>query len=115
MSDFDSIVVFDKKTMSDIFKDIFTTSKKREKEITELIKDIKPLIKNSGDAVILVPIISKYLELSISNDEHIIKMMAIVQKASTRSKETGSDEPELTQAEREELFANYNVLTANAS
>lgn len=109
MADFDSIIVFGKKTMSDILKDIYDSSKRRGKEIEGLIEQLSPMIVNAGDAVILVPLIAKYMEISVTNDEHIIKMIAIVQKASTRAKTEGSDEPELNKDERAALLNEFNA------
>jgi hypothetical protein len=42
------------------------------------------MIKNIGDAVIIVPLIKDYMEIAVKNDEALIKMAAIVQKAQGR-------------------------------
>jgi len=43
------------------------------------------MIKNIGDAVIIVPLIKDYMEIAVKNDEALIKMAAIVQKAQGRN------------------------------
>ena len=62
------------------------------------------MIKNIGDAVIIVPLIKDYMEIAVKNDEALIKMAAIVQKAQNRS---GNDNDNfmLTDAEKEQLIA----------
>lgn len=110
MADFDQIIVFDKKSMSNILKDVYNSSKSKDKQITELIKVLSDKIVNIGDAIQLVPLIASYLEISVKNDEHIIKMLSIVQKASARSQAAGEEEPEFTKQERDELLASFQEM-----
>ena len=77
--------IFEGKTFEGLMKDIYDNSRKKEAQINELIKQLQPMIKNMGDATILVPIIKEYMEVAVKNDEHLIKMAAIVQRGMTRS------------------------------
>lgn len=88
MSDFDQ-VVFGKKKFSDILKEIYDRSATKEKQLTDMIEQLRELIQNTGDAVMMVPLIANYMDLNLKNDDALIKMAAIVQKAMTRGKETG--------------------------
>jgi alpha-L-arabinofuranosidase len=72
--------IFKGKTFQGLMKDIYENSRKKEAQINELIKQLQPMIKNMGDATILVPIIKEYMEVAVKNDEHLIKMAAIVQR-----------------------------------
>lgn len=113
MSQFDT-VVFGKKTFSSILKDIYDNSSKTEKHITELITTLQPLIKSPGDAVILVPLIKEYLEVKVKNDEHLVKMAAIVQRAVATQEQTGASEiffkpEELEQLQQEAKLLNNKV------
>lgn len=113
MSQFDTIV-FGKKTFSSILKDIYDNSSKTEKHITELITTLQPLIKSPGDAVILVPLIKEYLEVKVKNDEHLVKMAAIVQRAVATQEQTGTSEiffkpEELEQLQQEAKLLNNKV------
>ena len=96
--------IFKGKTFSDLCEDIYTNSVKKEKQISALIKDLQPMIKSIGDATVIVPIIKEYLEVGVKNDEHLIKMAAIVQKAQNRTGNDG-DGMYLTDAEKEQLIA----------
>lgn len=84
-------IIFDGKTASDVFKEIYTNSKKKDKSINQLIAELKPLIQNIGDAPVVVPLIKEYLEVSVKNDEHLIKMMAVIQRMNNSSTSGGSD------------------------
>ena len=65
-------ILFDGKSSSDVFKEIYTNSKKKDKQINALIAELKPLIQNIGDAPVVVPLIKEYLEVSVKNDEHLL-------------------------------------------
>ena len=96
--------IFEGKTFDSLLKDIYTNSTRKEKQIQILITELKPMIKNIGDAVIIVPLIKDYMEIAVKNDEALIMMAAIVQKANLRN--TNGDEGLiLTEAEKEQLIA----------
>jgi ferritin len=84
-------VLFNGKTSSDVFKEIYDNSKKKDKQINSLIAELKPLIQNIGDAPVVVPLIKEYLEVSVKNDEHLIKMMAVIQRMGNNNGSNGSD------------------------
>ena len=84
-------VIFDGKTSSDVFKEIYSNSKKKDKQINSLIAELKPLIQNIGDAPVVVPLIKEYLEVSVKNDEHLIKMMAVIQRLQNNAASGGGD------------------------
>jgi hypothetical protein len=101
MAEFDQ-VVFGKKKFSDILQEIYTRSTTKEKQISDLIEQLKELIQNTGDAVMMVPLIASYMDLNLKNDDSLIKMANIVQKALVRGKETGDFL--LPDSEKEELL-----------
>jgi hypothetical protein len=72
--------IFKQKSLSDIFDEIYKNTKKKERQVNSLIGELKPLIKNVHDATIVVPLIKEYLEIGVKNDEHVVKMAAIIQR-----------------------------------
>jgi hypothetical protein len=102
--------IFKGKSFSDLLEDIYTNSIKKEKQISALIKDLKPMIKSIGDATVIVPIIKEYLEVSVKNDEHLIKMAAIVQRAMARQESAGDGAMLLTEEEKRSLIASVHEL-----
>jgi hypothetical protein len=106
--DFNSITLFGKKTFADLLKEIHTNSSNKEKEIRNLIDNLKPLITSAGDAVIIVPLIKDYLDVSVKNDDLLIKMAGIVQRA-LNSKST-DDEGFLSDSDKEMLFQSIQEL-----
>jgi hypothetical protein len=84
-------ILFNGKTSSDVFKEIYDNSKKKDKQINSLIAELKPLIQNIGDAPVVVPLIKEYLEVGVKNDEHLIKMMAVIQRMENNAASGGGD------------------------
>ena len=83
--------IFKGKSFSDILKEIHVNSTKKEKQINSLISQLQPLVKNINDATILVPLIKDYLDVGIKNDEQLVKMAAIIQRAIARNESEGTD------------------------
>ena len=106
---FDDQELFKGKSFSSLLKDIYTTTKNKEKQINVLISELKPLVKNIGDATIIVPLIKDYLEIGVKNDEHLVKMAAVVQRAMTRTETTGG-EFSLTEDEKQQLLDTMNEM-----
>jgi hypothetical protein len=95
--------IFGKKKFSDLLKEIYDNQKKKEVQISALINELKPLINDLGDATLIVPLIKEYMELGIKNDEQLVKMATIVQRAlaSNKSEEEGFG---MTQEEKAQLL-----------
>lgn len=83
MANFDDILLFDSKSLSDIFKQIHRNNKDTDKQINELIDAIKPLASaNAGSAVMLMPTVKDLIDVNVKNNEQLIKMAGIAQRAS---------------------------------
>ena len=95
-------IIFDDKTFSDLLKEIHTNQKKKGKQIGQLIAELRPLIQNLGDATVVVPLIKEYMEISVKNDDHLLKMAAIVQRLSTGTTTNGGGDM-LTEEELNQL------------
>ena len=95
-------IIFDDKSFSDLLKEIHKNQSKKSKQLASLIAELRPLITNLGDATVVVPLIKEYMEISVKNDDQLIKMAAIVQRLSTGSTNSG-DGSTLTEAEMEQL------------
>ena len=95
-------ILFDDKSFSDLLKEIHKNQSKKSKQLASLIAELRPLITNLGDATVVVPLIKEYMEISVKNDDQLIKMAAIVQRLSTGNATTG-DGGMLTEEEMEQL------------
>ena len=96
--------LFDGKSFSSLLEDIYKNSKKKEIQINTLISELKPLITNIGDATIIVPLIKEYLDVAVKNDDALVRMAAIVQRAMSRSDSGELDALLLTEDEKKALM-----------
>ena len=110
MANLDNIV-FKKKKFSDILSEIYDNQKKKEKQITGLISELKPLINDIGDATLIVPLIKEYMEIGVRNDEQLIKMATIVQRALNNS--SSEDALGITEEEKQQLLEELDKLNSN--
>ena len=85
--------IFQGKTLSDLFGEIYDNSKDTRTQVQGLIRELKPLIENIGDATLIVPMIKEYMEIGVKNDDALIKLATIIQRIETaQAKGDGSGE-----------------------
>ena len=82
-------VVFGKKKFSDLLEEIYNNQKRREAQVTALISELKPMVTDIGDATLIVPLIKEYMEIGVKNDDALIKMATLVQRALNSTTEDG--------------------------
>lgn len=91
-------------TFSDLMSDVYHNSKRKDRQINQLIASLQPLIKNASDATVVMPLIKDILDVSIKNDDHLVKLTAIVQRyISTKQTIAGADSM-LTEEEKQQLL-----------
>jgi hypothetical protein len=107
MGQLDSIIFGDKK-FSDILEEIYNNQKKKSEQVTALISELKPLVQEIGDATLIVPLIKEYMEIGVKNDDALIKMATIIQRAVNSESEDGG--LGITEEEKEQLMAEMEKL-----
>lgn len=105
-------VLFKDKTFSSLLEDIYKNANRKEKEIKALIDQLKPMIQEPGDAMMLVPLLKEYMELAIKNDDALIKMAGIVQRGMSNTN-GGNDDGVLSERDKELLFQQINNVGHN--
>ena len=96
-------ILFDDKSFGDLLKEIHGNQKKKAKQLASLIAELRPLVQSLGDATVVVPLIKEYMEISVKNDDQLIKMAAIVQRLSSGASSNG-DGGLLTEEEMDQLM-----------
>ena len=102
----DSFEVLEGKTLADVFKDIYNNSQSNKKQIEVLMKDLLKFVTDTASAVALVPILKEYLDVSVRNDEQLIKLASIVQKLASAESKGSEGEFGLSELEKEQLMSN---------
>ena len=98
--------IFEGKTLSDVFKDIYDNSKTNKTQLEVLMKEVVGFIKDGDTAVQIVPMLKEYLEINVKNDEQLVKLATIVQRITAAEKRVSDsgDEFGLTEAEKNQLM-----------
>ena len=79
-------------SFADLMSDVYHNSKKKDRQINQLISQLQPLIRNASDATVIVPLIKEYLDVAVKNDDHLVKLTSIVQRyISTKQTISGAD------------------------
>ena len=99
--------IFEGKTLSDVFKDIYDNSKTNKTQLEVLMKEVVGFIKDGDTAVQIIPMLKEYLEINVKNDEQLVKLATIVQRITAAEKRITSDDNEfgLSEAEKEQLMS----------
>lgn len=101
-------IVFEGKNFTDLLRDIHDATLHKRNRIDEMIVELRRLISSPDHAVILAPIIKEYLDVMVRNDEHLVKIAAIVQRiiaAEHNNKSGTSLDDLLSDDEKDKLMA----------
>ena len=98
--------IFEGKTLSDVFKDIYDNSKTNKQQLEVLMKEVVGFIKDGDTAVQIIPMLKEYLEINVKNDEQLVKLATIVQRITAAEKRISDSGEEcgLSDAEKEQLM-----------
>ena len=96
--------LFPGKDLGGLFKDIYENQQTKKLRISELIAEMKKLIRHSGDMAVMGPIIRDLIDSSIKNDDSLVKMAAIVQRIIGASQKAEGDVGFLSDDEKEQLL-----------
>ena len=106
--------IFEGKSLSDLFEDIYTNTQENKKQLEVLMKEVVGFIKDGDTAVQIIPMLKEYLEINVKNDEQLVKIAAIVQRIIASEAKGGSeDEFGLSDKEKEQLMSAVEEVAAD--
>ena len=104
--------LYDGKTFNDLLKDIVTNADNKRDQIDITISDLRDQIKTINDAIVLAPIIKEYLDVSVKNDDALVKLAAVCSRLMTAAS-VGSDDGFMSDAEKEQLLKDIKSIDMN--
>ena len=102
-------VVFDDKTLSDVFKDIYRNTESKREQINTFVTKLVRQIRTPEDAAVISPIIKDFMEVNVKNDEHIVRIAQIAQRAIAIGTKAASSTELLTEEEKQQLLSNIKL------
>jgi len=101
----DNQEIFDGKTFQDLTKDIYDNVKNKKLQLDLLVQEIHGFIQTIDDAILIAPVIKEIMDVSVKNDEHLVKLASVLQRIITKSiGGIDDDSIALTEQEKEELI-----------
>ncbi len=103
-------------SLNNLFTDIYSNSKSKSKDLKDAIKTAMDKIQDSGDVVMLMPMIRDLYEVGVRNDDQLVRLAAIIQKyISSKEKLDGQskvndDSYGLTEEEKRQLTEEIDSL-----
>ena len=101
----DNNEIFKGKTFQDLTKDIYENTQKKKTQIDLLISEIHGFITTIDDVVMVAPIIKEYMEVSVKNDEHLVKLAGVLQRIISKSSGANEESMLLSESEKDELMS----------
>ena len=106
--------LFEGKSLSSLFKDIYDNSKHNKEQLEVLVKEVASFIKDGDMAVQLIPMIKEYLEINVKNDEQLVKLATVVQRLIAAENKGGSEaEFGLSDKEKEQLLISIDDVVVD--
>ena len=97
--------IFEGKSLSGLFKDIYENTKTNKTQLEVLMKEVVGFIKDGDTAVQIIPMLKEYVEINVKNDDQLVKVAAIVQRIIAAESKGGSDDEfGLSDKEKEQLM-----------
>ena len=96
--------IFGGKTFQDLTKDIYDNQKNKKVQLDLLIQEIHGMIQTLDDAVMVAPLVKELFEVSVKNDEHLVKLASVIQRIISKSSTGDEDSMLLSEAEKEDLI-----------
>ena len=101
----DNKEIFKGKTFQDLTKDIYENTVNKKKQIDLLVSEIHGFIQTIDDVVMVAPIIKEYMEVSVKNDEHLVKLAGVLQRIISKSGGADEESMLLSDSEKDELMS----------
>jgi|TARA_B110000261_G_C12980395_1_gene316166 hypothetical protein len=107
--------LFPGKSLGGLFKDIYDNQQTKKLRISELIAEMRKLVRHSQDMMAMGPIIRDLIDSSVRNDDSLIKMAAIAQRIIGNNQKSEGDSGFLSNDEKEQLLKELDQTISEVS
>lgn len=102
--------LFPGKSLSGLFEDIYNNQINKKRHISEVIAELRKLVRNPNDMRYIGPLIKDLIDTSVRNDESLIKLATIAQRIMIAGTRSEGEEGYLSEAEREQLLSQIDEV-----
>ena len=103
--------IFKGKSFKDLCRDIYANQLHRKEQLEILINDLRKMCQKIDDAPLIIPFIKDYINAANVNDEHLIRLAAIIQKliVADEQAKAASGGLGMSDEERRQIMAEMNT------
>lgn len=98
--------IFNGKKLADIVKEAYEKHQQQDSMIRQEIERLSEMISSPGEALAIAPMIKPLIDSSLKNDEVLVKILGLFQKAYSAEKGSSEDGGVLSAKDIEQLWAN---------
>lgn len=103
--------IFKGKKIADLVEEVYNKHKNQDSLIKQEIMRLADMIETPGDAIVIVPLLKGFMDSSLKNDEVLMKLLSLFQKAAAEGKKAEQeDSGVLTEKDIEQLFSEVSGL-----
>jgi outer membrane PBP1 activator LpoA protein len=102
--------IFKGKTIGDLVEEVYNKHKNQDSTLKQEIMRLADMIETPGDAIVVVPLLKGFFDSSLKNDEVLMKLLALFQKAADNKKDNTEDNGLLTEKDIEQLFSEVSNI-----
>lgn len=103
--------IFKGKTVADLVEEVYNKHKNQDSTIKQEIMRLADMIETPGDAIVIVPLLKGFMDSSLKNDEVLMKLLTLFQKAAAEGKKGDTeDSGVLTEKDIEQLFSDVSNI-----
>ena len=96
--------LFPGKSLNGLFEDIYNNQVQKKAKISDLINELRKMVRSTSDMGNLGPLINSLIDSSIRNDDHLVKLAGIATKIVAADKKTEGQEGFLSEFEKNQLL-----------
>ena len=93
--------IFPGKSLSGLFEDIYNNQINKKRNISEVIAELRKLVKSPNDMRYIGPLIKDLIDTSVRNDESLLKLATIAQRIMIAGTKSDGEAGYLSDAERD--------------
>lgn len=102
--------LFPGKNLSGLFEDIYNNQISKKQRISEVIQEMRNMVRHAGDLAVVGPLINNLIETSVKNDDLLIKLATIAQRLVISNNKSEGEEGYLSAEERNQLLQEINEV-----
>lgn len=103
------VEVFKNTNFTDILQDIHSNVITKRDSIDSVIAQLTDLVTGINDMVTLAPIIRDFYDVSLKNDDHMVKLATVVQRLMSAEAGAATDDGALSDEEKDRIIANVTA------